>query len=130
MLVDGTVYSGSKWRHIPGSNRSCPNRVARRSTVTVFLSSQTPRARPRRCRLRLSLRVVDNPGDHSRRTRALTERQQAHALTCASNIEPLPAAGRRTCRPFTVWRLRGPFVMASLIAWIALASSSSVSSAG
>ncbi len=82
-LVDGTVYIGSKWRHIPASNRSCPNRVARRSTVMVFLSSQTPRARPRRCRSRLSLRVVDNPGDHSRRTRALTERQQAHALTCA-----------------------------------------------
>jgi len=76
-LVDGTVYIGSKWRHIPASNRSCPNRVARRSTVMVFLSSQTPRARPRRCRSRLSLRVVDNPGDHSRRARALTERQQA-----------------------------------------------------
>ena len=32
-----------------------------------FPSSETPRARPRRCRSRLSLRVVDNPGDHSRR---------------------------------------------------------------
>jgi hypothetical protein len=52
------------WRHIPAGNRSCPNRVARRSTVAV--SSETPRARPRRCRSRLFLRVIDNPGDHSR----------------------------------------------------------------
>ena len=44
-LVDGTVYSGSKWRHIPASNRSCPNRVARRSTVTVFLLSPKLRGR-------------------------------------------------------------------------------------
>ena len=39
MLVDGTAYGGSKWRHIPASNRDCPDRVARRSIVTVFLLS-------------------------------------------------------------------------------------------
>ena len=31
------VYIGRKWRHIPASNRSCPNWVARRSTGAVFL---------------------------------------------------------------------------------------------
>ena len=65
-LPAGAVYYiGRKWRHIPASNRSCPNRVARRSTVAVFLplklrgrgQDDVGRASP--------CVVVDNPGDHS-----------------------------------------------------------------
>jgi hypothetical protein len=32
-LPAGAVYIGRRRRHIPASNRSCPNRVARRSIV-------------------------------------------------------------------------------------------------
>ena len=38
---------------------------SRGAVLSRFPSFETPRARPRRCRSRLSLRVVDNPGDHS-----------------------------------------------------------------
>ena len=64
-LPAGAVSIGRKWRHVPASNRSCPNRVARRGIVAIFLPLKL-RGRGQYDVDRAFPYVVgDDPGDHS-----------------------------------------------------------------